>query len=104
MSIFDSIMGDMSSFSDALLSVGANEVEKSTKPSKNTSETSSLYAANLLSRGQMSLPYRQGDEFVASKSKPAEQTDPETINQQWLRRLNRYAEIATPTSSGARAK
>ncbi len=105
MSIFDSVIGDTQSFSDALLSVGEGAVSSATSTSSDSaanSEYRALRLQNMLDRGQMSNPYQQGREFTASKSKPTEQVDSENINQQWLQRLNRYSSI--PQVQGARAK
>lgn len=98
MSIFDSVMGNMSSFSDAASTIfDAAGLGKPSKASTSDSLSSSNRMFDALRAGQMSLPYSQGSEFKAAKTKAAEQVDPESINQAWLRRLSRYSEIAQET-------
>ncbi len=107
MSIFDDVIGSASSFADAAFSaagLGSDSSKSSSEAyyKESTQISRENRILNLLQSGKMQMPYRQGDEFVASKSKPADQVDSESVNQQWLQRLSRYASI--PQVQGAKEK
>lgn len=112
MSIFDSIVGSLSSFGDALstdfnLKNGLKSTSYGNQIANASGEqgTNALYRSMLLesrlSMGRTEQPY-PAYSFRAGQSQPAPTANPDEINQQWLQRLSRYSQM--PTYEGGRAK
>lgn len=114
MSIFDSIMGSIDSLDDSLSSLDLSDVAsaagKTLTSGSSTAKNSSVNTYDMLERmdrlsknniSNLGQSYSVQN-MKATRSDPLASVDPETINQQWLQRLNRYSSI--PQAQGAKGK
>ncbi len=105
-SIFDSISGDIQDFGSALsgLLSGTGAVKgSSTQDLNNSALTSSFLMERRLSTGVSPLnanPYP--GEYKVTPGQQSQQVDSETVNKQWLQRLNLYSQM--PQVEGAKRK
>lgn len=112
MSIFDSIVGSLSSFGDAIAQNAPQSLSAAYSKSGETAAAKAYYQENsqagresrilnMLRMGDTSQPYPSYS-FRAGQSQPAPTANPDEINQQWLQRLSRYSQM--PVYEGGRAK
>lgn len=107
MSIFDSIINDVSSLGDSLGDLDFSNVGRAAlsamNSNKQSSGDSSAAAYNMLSRLETKTqqPYSVGG-MRASKSDPVASVDPKQLEAEWLRRLDRYTSIAQTTGFNPR--
>lgn len=118
MSIFDSIINDVSSLGDSLGGLSFSDIAGAglkAASSKKGDDAATVAETNMLTLESMDRKSKSGIQtfgqpygvtgFKASKTEPVGSVDPEVINQAWLRRLDRYRQIAGETAfPGAKGK